>query len=84
MTRTALIAAVLVCSSFSTRAADSGAASAGAGFGRWIAAQGNAALCDIADDLRDELKHSLQPYLPTPPIAQPTALSQPQASAGTH
>lgn len=62
--RTVLSAALLCCSlgvhaeSLPVRAAT--------GVGAWIAAQGNAALDQIADDLRREIDRQIKPLLPQP------------------
>lgn len=36
------------------------------GVGSWIAAQGNAALREIGDDLKQDLVQTLKPFIPAP------------------
>ena len=47
-------------------AADSAGERAASAVGHWIAMQGNQALRDIREDLKDRLADSLKPLLPTP------------------
>lgn len=61
--RTAVAAALLV-SSFASQAAPSMGDRVVTGVGQWIAAQGNQALREIHDDLRQQIGDSLQPMLP--------------------
>lgn len=61
-----LIAAALLCASFGSQAADGVATRAASGIGPWIAAQGNAALRELGDELRRSLRQQMQPLLPQP------------------
>jgi hypothetical protein len=72
-----LAAAVLLCASFGSQAADGAAVRAASGVGQWIAAQGNAALREIGQELRDGLREQLRPLLPQPAetAAKPTEMS---------
>ncbi|MDB5968439.1 MAG: hypothetical protein JWQ90_889 [Hydrocarboniphaga sp.] len=61
-----LAVAALLCASFGSQAADSVTARAASGVGLWIAAQGNAALHELGQELRDELRQQIKPLLPQP------------------
>jgi hypothetical protein len=71
-----LVAAALLCASFGSQAADSMTVRAASGVGAWIAAQGNAALRELGQDLRQQLRDQLKPLLPQPE-PQPADASQP-------
>lgn len=73
-----LVAAALLCASFGSQAADGLRLRAASGVGAWIAAQGNAALRELGQDLREELRNQMKPLLPQPtdmPQSAPTAAS---------
>jgi len=61
-----LLAAALLCTSFGSQAADGLAMRAASGVGQWIAAQGNSALRELGQELREELREQIQPLLPQP------------------
>lgn len=52
------------------------------GVGRWIAAQGNAALRDITEDMRRELERDLRPLVPAPEGFGPNPAGNPSPVAG--
>lgn len=52
------------------------AARMAAGVGQWIAAQGNAALREIGEDLKQDLADQLEPLLPQSPAQQQPADTQ--------
>ncbi|WP_428312274.1 hypothetical protein [Hydrocarboniphaga sp.] len=60
----AALAIVLIAGSAAAQAADGIGSRVGAGLGRWIAAQGNAALSELREDLKRDLSERLQPLLP--------------------
>ncbi len=60
----ALAALVLIGASVNAQARDGVAGELAAGAGRWIAAQGNAVLAQLQDDLRQHLHDQIQPFLP--------------------
>lgn len=61
-----IAAALLLGASFASQAADLSGARIATGVGQWIAAQGNAALEDIREDLQKDLADRLKPVLPAP------------------
>lgn len=71
-----LIAAVLFAASGAAFADDSRAPT---GVGAWIAAQGNAALREIAEELKENLAESVRPLLPpsNAPKQRPSASAEP-------
>lgn len=54
-------------------ASDSPSERAASAVGHWIAMQGNQALRDIREDLKDRLSDSLKPLLPTAESLKPAA-----------
>ncbi|WP_428310333.1 hypothetical protein [Hydrocarboniphaga sp.] len=82
-----LVAAALLCASFGSQAADSMSTRAASGVGSWIAAQGNAALRELGQDLRKQLRDSIKPLLPqpeSPPESQPADASQPDLTVAAN
>lgn len=77
-----LLAAALLCASFASQAADSVSTRAASGVGAWIAAQGNAALRELGQDLRKELRDSIKPLLPQPTAPQPAQAERPEMVLG--
>ena len=61
-----LLALALLGATGPAAAAESAGTRAATAVGHWVAAQGNAALRDIRDDLRKRLADALKPQLPAP------------------
>lgn len=61
-----LLALALLGATGPAAAAESTGTRAVAAVGHWIAAQGNAALRDIREDMRKRLSETLKPQLPAP------------------
>jgi hypothetical protein len=59
-----VLAIALIGGSAGAQAADSVGGRVANGLGRWIAAQGNAALNELREDLKRDLSQRLQPLLP--------------------
>ncbi|MDB5967618.1 MAG: hypothetical protein JWQ90_68 [Hydrocarboniphaga sp.] len=60
----AVLAIALIGGSAGAQAADGMSSRVASGLGRWIAAQGNAALSELSEDLKRDLAERLQPLLP--------------------
>lgn len=70
----AALAIALIGASTGAQAADGISGRVASGLGRWIAAQGNAALDELREDLKRDLSQRLQPLLPERAAAEPDAL----------
>jgi len=86
MTRKTLLqliaAATLIGASTAASAAEPVGTRVVTGLGHWIAAQGNAALREIRDDLRKDLTDRLAPLVPSQPAdAEPTSTTPDQTVA---
>lgn len=57
------------------------AAAAASSVGQWIATQGNQALRDIREELRDNLADKIKPFLPAPAEVTPPAATTTAANA---
>ena len=71
LAKSALIAVTLLASAGPAAASESPGMRAANVVGHWIAMQGNQALRDIKQELRDRLAESLKPILPAPTAAAP-------------
>lgn len=60
----AVLVIALIGGSAGAQAADGMSNRVASGLGRWIAAQGNAALNELREDLKRDLSERLQPLLP--------------------
>jgi hypothetical protein len=72
----ALIAIALIGGSAGAQAADSMSTRVASSLGRWIAAQGDAALNELSEDLKQSLSKTLKPLLP----AQDSVVAEPHES----
>ena len=76
--KSSLLALTLIATAGPAAASESPGTRAASAVGHWIAMQGNQALREIRQDLRQRLAENLKPLLPTP--APATAQSTPASS----
>jgi hypothetical protein len=71
-----LLALALLGAAAPAAANEYAGARAASAVGHWVAAQGNAAVREIRDDLRQRLSDSLKPRLPAPKGSAPSPAPQ--------